>query len=460
MRCFLFFFLTLVSFTSFKTQTIIGDTNADGCVNLDDILSVLGTYGQCLDECGVPNGDNSTCTDCCGIVNGDGSTCDGPCPCGEEIPDDACDCEGNQLDAIGVCGGECTADENLNGICDDSETPATLECQSCGYYDLDSFGEYTVWNPLQFTQQNLMPHRVLDWDGNAFTAPPNATGESADLLFECYKVIALVDYTAATTLNLQSQVVDFSQNTNINAGSTFFGPSGSCNPTAPLYSPLQEVAPPTNSDLWGITGDNNKCINTCSASSSLPHLPVGINGSVTFSPQRWDFGFVRFQNNTNNLINPTRTEGDRRYMFRYHSGRNKIEYDVNDPNYIENPPLDDGFDNIIFEYKEWIWTTSTNYPTGPTDNWFAMSGGGWMEVSSYVGGVPQVGLVPAGDCRLCYAYNENATTNNNTTWLAGYGNMKSLYEVTHGICVGGEPTYSEGNLPNLYIDSCQLDSPP
>lgn len=57
----LFFTFTIFSFTSFQAQTIFGDTDSDGCVNLDDILNVLSTYGQCLDECGVPNGDNSTC---------------------------------------------------------------------------------------------------------------------------------------------------------------------------------------------------------------------------------------------------------------------------------------------------------------------------------------------------------------------------------------------------------------
>ena len=30
----------------------------------------------------------------------------------------ACDCEGNILDALGVCGGDCLTDQNNNGICD------------------------------------------------------------------------------------------------------------------------------------------------------------------------------------------------------------------------------------------------------------------------------------------------------------------------------------------------------
>ena len=37
-----------------------------------------------------------------------------------EYPDDdECDCDGSLLDAIGVCGGACTADDDADGICDD-----------------------------------------------------------------------------------------------------------------------------------------------------------------------------------------------------------------------------------------------------------------------------------------------------------------------------------------------------
>ena len=39
------------------------------------------------------------------------------------IPDGACDCDGNTLDAVGVCGGTCMMDDNMNGICDDIEVP-------------------------------------------------------------------------------------------------------------------------------------------------------------------------------------------------------------------------------------------------------------------------------------------------------------------------------------------------
>jgi hypothetical protein len=49
--------------------------------------------------------------------------CNGPgeifaCGC-TDIPAGDCDCDGNQLDALGVCGGDCIADEDADGICDD-----------------------------------------------------------------------------------------------------------------------------------------------------------------------------------------------------------------------------------------------------------------------------------------------------------------------------------------------------
>ena len=55
--------------------------------------------GSCLylDECGV-----------CG---------------GQGIPVGNCDCNGNVIDVLGVCGGSCTSDINNNGVCDDQEVP-------------------------------------------------------------------------------------------------------------------------------------------------------------------------------------------------------------------------------------------------------------------------------------------------------------------------------------------------
>ena len=48
-----------------------------------------------------------------------------------EVPDGDCDCDGNQLDAIGDCGGSCTADADADGICDDVDE-CIGEYDACG----------------------------------------------------------------------------------------------------------------------------------------------------------------------------------------------------------------------------------------------------------------------------------------------------------------------------------------
>jgi uncharacterized protein (TIGR02145 family) len=63
----------------------------------------------------VPVGPCESGLDACGV-------CDGPGPiyeCGcHNIPAGACDCEGNQFDALGVCGGDCLGDYDGDGVCD------------------------------------------------------------------------------------------------------------------------------------------------------------------------------------------------------------------------------------------------------------------------------------------------------------------------------------------------------
>ena len=52
------------------------------------------------------------------------------CGCADIFEGD-CDCDGNQLDALGVCGGDCAADVDADGICDDIDD-CVGELDSCG----------------------------------------------------------------------------------------------------------------------------------------------------------------------------------------------------------------------------------------------------------------------------------------------------------------------------------------
>ncbi|MDA0940674.1 MAG: FISUMP domain-containing protein [Bacteroidetes bacterium] len=62
--------------------------------------------------------DDGSCgeEDECGVCNGPGAIYE--CGC-SDIPEGDCDCDGNQLDALGACGGTCAADADADGICDD-----------------------------------------------------------------------------------------------------------------------------------------------------------------------------------------------------------------------------------------------------------------------------------------------------------------------------------------------------
>jgi uncharacterized protein (TIGR02145 family) len=66
--------------------------------------------------------------DACGICSGPGEIYE--CGC-EDIPESYCDCAGNQLDALNVCGGTCENDADQDGICDDGDS-CVGEADECG----------------------------------------------------------------------------------------------------------------------------------------------------------------------------------------------------------------------------------------------------------------------------------------------------------------------------------------
>lgn len=111
------------------------DSDADGiCDDVDDCIGALDVLGVCNGGCTEDADADGICDDedpCvgeydeCGVCNGNG------------IGPDECDCAGNVLDALSVCGGGCIADVNENGICDSEEVGAAVYC-----------GEGTVWDPV------------------------------------------------------------------------------------------------------------------------------------------------------------------------------------------------------------------------------------------------------------------------------------------------------------------------
>ena len=66
----------------------------------------------------------------CGICAGPGAIYE----CGCSGPEEGfCDCDGNMLDAVGVCGGTCEADVDMDGVCDTEEILGCEDELACNY---------------------------------------------------------------------------------------------------------------------------------------------------------------------------------------------------------------------------------------------------------------------------------------------------------------------------------------
>ena len=111
---------------------VIFTINAGGLVEfdytIDAALTVQAFMPGCTDEeaCNYDSealDDDGSCLmpDECGVCGGPG------------IEAGACDCDGNELDALGACGGDCAQDADANGICDDAEILGCTILIACNY---------------------------------------------------------------------------------------------------------------------------------------------------------------------------------------------------------------------------------------------------------------------------------------------------------------------------------------
>ena len=108
----------------------LNDADGNG---LCDELEIEGCtdYDACNFEPSATQ-DNGSClyVDECGECGGPGAIYE--CGC-SDIPEGDCDCDGNQLDALGVCGGDCEADDDADGICNDDEVPGCQDESACNF---------------------------------------------------------------------------------------------------------------------------------------------------------------------------------------------------------------------------------------------------------------------------------------------------------------------------------------
>ena len=88
-------------------------------------------YSVEFDGTGTFGGDGTGCTDLTACnFDAQATEDDGSCT---YIADGDCDCDGNVLDALGVCGGDCLADSNGDGICDGNEVLGCINDSACNY---------------------------------------------------------------------------------------------------------------------------------------------------------------------------------------------------------------------------------------------------------------------------------------------------------------------------------------
>ena len=112
------------------------EPDPEACDCAGNTLDAVGVCGGGCTEDADGDGIGDTEDDCVGEYDFCG-VCNGPGPflgCGcEDIPDGYCDCNGNVLDAVGTCGGACQNDINGDGICDDDSIPGCTYEVACNY---------------------------------------------------------------------------------------------------------------------------------------------------------------------------------------------------------------------------------------------------------------------------------------------------------------------------------------
>jgi len=161
------------------------DADADGiCDDVDDCVGALDACGECnglgaIYECGcadIPAGD----CDCDGNQLDALGVCGGACAADADadgICDDVDDCVG-AYDALGVCGGDCTADEDNDGICDDVDTCIGLPSECCTDYNQNDLCDADEVVGCTFaTAPNYDPLATMDNGTCIVTCPGDLNGD-------------------------------------------------------------------------------------------------------------------------------------------------------------------------------------------------------------------------------------------------------------------------------------------
>ena len=196
-------------------NTELCDFIPDGECDCDG--NVLDAAGVCGGDCTVDEDGDGVCDDvdtcvgvldACGVCNGPGAVYE--CGC-DEVPEGDCDCNGNQVDAVGVCGGNCALDSDGDGWCDECinspvegytlQTEVVVEhLESC----LMGMTTYRVYmacaNALDYVNtcsgDNTNPLVLNSASGSWFNHPANVSFNAAgmNLSFEMFPNLEFDSY--------------------------------------------------------------------------------------------------------------------------------------------------------------------------------------------------------------------------------------------------------------------------
>jgi hypothetical protein len=151
-----------------------GDIYTCGCASVpegdcDCEGNQLDALGVCGGNCAADADDDGICDDIdecvgelddCGVCNGPGDIYE--CGCSDILEGD-CDCEGNQLDALGVCGGNCAADADADGICDDVDPCVGSPEECCSDFNQNGLCDATETVGCTFPgAPNYQPEATMD----------------------------------------------------------------------------------------------------------------------------------------------------------------------------------------------------------------------------------------------------------------------------------------------------------
>ena len=202
------------------------DENNNGVCDSDEISGCMDSAACNYNPLATEEDGSCSTIDECGICGGGG------------IPEGDCDCNGNQLDALGICGGICLEDLNLDGVCDvdvvwgcgddtaiNFNPLATDDDGNCNY---DTFGPETfTYTPTPISGTLYGTINVdgvmatgLDWIA-AFDEDGNCAGANSVLMNEGVAYANLTIYGD----DLTTDIVDEGMNTGENFELVFYDAS-------------------------------------------------------------------------------------------------------------------------------------------------------------------------------------------------------------------------------------------